>query len=38
MDGTHYVQLAINALNTQMDVLKTEIEQQALFFQLGFRH
>ena len=31
MDGTHYVQLAINALNTQMDVLKTEIDNKPSF-------
>ena len=30
-DGTHYVQLAINALNTQMDVLKTEIDNKPFF-------
>ncbi len=31
MDGTHYVQLAINALNTQMDVLKTDIDNKPSF-------
>ena len=31
MDGTHYVQLAINALNTQMDVLHSEIDNKPSF-------
>ena len=31
MDGTHYVQLAINALNTQMDVLQTETDGKPSF-------
>ena len=31
MDGTHYLQLAINALNTQMDVLQTETDGKPSF-------
>ena len=31
MDGTHYLQLAINALNTQMDVLHSAIDNKPSF-------